>query len=196
MEQKEFELINIIGSEKGANQRDFSNLMNLSLGMINLLLKRLVSKGHVHIQQLGKRKFVYVLTPEGLAEREKKFKKHMLKTIDAIGLIKDQIARIIEELYFDGERTFYILGKSDLVYLVEIVLKEGNFENCRILCANQVPAEYIDGVALICVGHIEYDRVAAKNKINLVEELARCESHKKPQCRNENRDREYQYGKI
>ena len=38
LDEREFELINIIGAEIGANQRRLSRLMDLSLGMTNMLL--------------------------------------------------------------------------------------------------------------------------------------------------------------
>ena len=49
MDEREFELLNILGKELGSNQRDLSQKMELSLGMINMLIRRLIGKGLIYI---------------------------------------------------------------------------------------------------------------------------------------------------
>ena len=56
LNEREFELVNIVGARLAANQRDLSRHMNLSLGMTNMLLRRLVTKGYIRIKQLDRRK--------------------------------------------------------------------------------------------------------------------------------------------
>ena len=68
LNEREFELINIIGKRLGSNQRDLSQQMNLSLGQTNMLIRRLASKGFIRISQLNKRKVQYLLTPKGISE--------------------------------------------------------------------------------------------------------------------------------
>src|ERR1700692_1350078 len=94
------------------NERELSRQMNLSLGMTNMLLRRLVTKGYIRIQQLDSRKVGYFLTPKGFAEKMRKSVKYTLKTINSIGLIKKQLLDILGGLYAKGHRKFYILGDS------------------------------------------------------------------------------------
>jgi len=47
LDEREFELINIVGAELSSNQRDLSRHMDLSLGMTNILIRRLISKGYI-----------------------------------------------------------------------------------------------------------------------------------------------------
>ena len=49
LDEREFELINIIGQKLGSNQRDLSHRMDLSLGQTNMLIHRLVKKGCIRI---------------------------------------------------------------------------------------------------------------------------------------------------
>ena len=69
LDEREFELINIIGADLGSNQRDLSRHLDLSLGLTNMLVRRLVTKGLIRISQLNKRKVQYVLTAKGFAEK-------------------------------------------------------------------------------------------------------------------------------
>ena len=81
LDEREFELVNIIGAQLVANQRALSRQMRLSLGMTNMLLKRLVTKGYIRIKQLDRRKVEYILTPTGFTEKMRKSVRYTIKTI-------------------------------------------------------------------------------------------------------------------
>ena len=113
LNEREFELINIIGAELGANQRDLSRQMELSLGMTNMLIRRLINKGYIRIRQLNKKKVEYLLTPKGISEKTSKSIKYTLKTINSISAIKECLKNKLFPLTQEGERCFAILGESD-----------------------------------------------------------------------------------
>jgi len=171
LDEREFELINIIGAQLGSNQRDLSRHMALSLGQTNMLIRRLVSKGLIRISQLNQRKVKYLLTPKGIAEKMGKSIKYTLNTINAIGLIKQNLQDTLSSLYSEGERVFYILGKSDFVILVEMVFSELFAQECVLKRIEEVPKE-LDGPLLIGQEHLPAD-LNGHRYVNLVEELAK-----------------------
>ena len=124
LDEREFELVNIIGAQLASNQRELSRHMDISLGMTNMLLHRLIAKGYIRIQQLDKRKIQYILTPKGFTEKMRKSVKYTIKTLNSIGIIKSRLKEIMQKIYEDGERDFYVLGGSDLGLLVEIQVRE------------------------------------------------------------------------
>ncbi|MFH0753769.1 MAG: winged helix-turn-helix transcriptional regulator [Candidatus Omnitrophota bacterium] len=150
MDEREFELINIIGGELGANQRDISRQMELSLGMTNMLIRRLLSKGYIRIQQLNKKKVEYILTPQGFAEKMRKSVHYTMKTIHSIGLIKRRLSDVLVKAYGDGHRKYYILGSSDLAGLIEIVLKDKLKSGYEVVHVDQIAPAMADGVVLLC----------------------------------------------
>ncbi len=174
MDEREFELINIIGGELGASQRDISRQMNLSLGMTNMLIHRLLTKGHIRIKQLNKKKVEYLLTPKGFAEKMQKSVKYTLKTLNSIGLVKKNIEGLLARLHAAGARKFYVLGASDLAGLIEMVLAEefpGQYELLLIEEVQDVPS---DGIILICrEGVVVHEGVRA---VQVIDELARDEA--------------------
>jgi len=173
LDEREFELINIIGAELDPNQRDLSRHMDLSLGMINMLIRRLISKGYIRINQLNKRKVQYILTPEGFAEKMRKSVKYTLKTISSISTIKKCLKNKLFSLIQEGERRFVILGESDFAILVEIVLRELCGEDYSIRHIQSIE-ELSDEVLLVCredQGLGMFDGIP--KSINLVEELAK-----------------------
>jgi DNA-binding MarR family transcriptional regulator len=160
LNEREFELINIIGAELASNQRDLSRHMDLSLGMTNMLIRRLIAKGHIRIQQLNKRKVQYILTPQGFSEKMRKSVKYTVKTL------------ILRNLHEQGEKNFFVLGETDLGTLVQWVLKEARFTEGRVITINDVPADKIDGIILICREDMENTDFRGNRAIDLLKELA------------------------
>jgi len=173
LNEREFELVNIVGAKIGANQRDLSRHMNLSLGMTNMLLRRLVTKGYIRIKQLDRRKVEYLLTPKGFSEKMRKSVNYTLKTINSIGLIKKNLLGILKNLYADGVRKFYVLGESDLGGLIAMEIRENFNKECMLVQVDEISGEMTDGVMLICREDI-FVPVGIK-AVNVIEELAKDE---------------------
>ncbi len=176
MDEREFELINILGDDIGPNQRALSRHMNLSLGMINMLIRRLISKGYIRIEQLNKRKVQYILTPKGFSEKMQKSVKYTMKTISSIGLIKNRVKEVMLDLYKEGVRDFHYFGNPDINILVEMVFREEFDGDCSFFVRNEIPKETINGVLLICKEGVTEESLALHKHVDLVKELAK-ENH-------------------
>ncbi len=176
LDEREFELINILGAPLGANQRDLSRHMDLSLGMTNMLIRRLIAKGFIRIEQLNKRKVQYILTPKGFAEKMRKSIKYTLKTVNSIGLIKNRIKEILLDSYKNGVRNFYIFGKNDLSMLVEMVIKELGWKDCSFDVLEEIPTPKVNGVLLICKENVDEASLVAHNYIDLIREISKNDS--------------------
>ncbi len=150
LDEREFELVNIIGKRLDSNQRDISRQMDMSLGMVNMILRRLIAKGLIRIHQLNKKKVEYILTPKGFSEKMRKSVKYTLNTINAIGLIRSKLRVTLLPLVERGERHFFLLGESDFAALVETVIKDLCGNKYTITHIQQLPKEKISGVVLIC----------------------------------------------
>ena len=73
--QEEFKLLRKLGNDPKKNQRELADELNVSLGKLNYVLKELKKKGLVKIKNFNrsknKSKYLYLLTPKGVAERTK-----------------------------------------------------------------------------------------------------------------------------
>ena len=176
LDEREFELVNIVGAELGANQREISRMMNLSLGMVNILIQRLISKGFIRIKQLDKRKVQYILTPKGFTNKMRQSIRYTLKTINSLDLIKNKICEMVVPLYREGERNFVILGKSDFAHLTEIIFKDMGFEDYRITYLSELPQNGVEGTLLICTENVGDFQANGNKAVYLIEELAKDES--------------------
>lgn len=70
-----FRILRLLDQNPSASQRDIAVALGVSLGGVNYCLRALVAKGHVKIENFqaakNKLRYVYVLTPEGIAHRAK-----------------------------------------------------------------------------------------------------------------------------
>jgi DNA-binding MarR family transcriptional regulator len=171
LNEREFELINIIGAELGANQRDLSKQLDISLGMTNLLIRRLVAKGYIRLRQLNKKKTEYILTPKGFTEKYHKSVHYTLKTIRSIGLIRNQLNIVIQRLYQQGERVFFILGSSDLTELVEMSLRQPQWVGVKFSRIEHIP-DQPEGIVLICREQVDIPQSLSARCVDLIKELA------------------------
>ena len=171
LNEREFELINIIGAQLGANQRDLSKQLAISLGMTNLLVRRLIAKGYIRIRQLNQKKTQYILTPKGFTEKYQKSVHYTLKTIRSIGLIREQLNVIIKRLYDQGHRNFFILGNSDLTELVEMSLNQPQWVDVKFSRVEEVPDEP-QGIVFICREKVDIPGPGGIHCLDLIKELA------------------------
>jgi len=173
LDEREFELVNILGAQLGSNQRDLSRKMNLSLGMINMLIRRLINKGFIRIEQLNKRKVKYILTTRGFAEKMRKSVKYTLKTLDSIGLIKNRIKEILIELNNEGHRNFYVYCESDLATLIKMVFNEVKLDGCSYTIIRELPEYNLNGILLIGKENVSHD-YNIENRVDLITEVSKA----------------------
>jgi DNA-binding MarR family transcriptional regulator len=62
-------LIQSLDKEPEQTQRDLASELNVSLGLVNAFIKRLLNKGYFKIKTIPKNRIRYILTPEGMCEK-------------------------------------------------------------------------------------------------------------------------------
>ncbi|HJO90241.1 MAG TPA: winged helix-turn-helix domain-containing protein, partial [Anaerolineales bacterium] len=67
----ELRILEQIEQDPDATQADLAARLGVAIGTINWYVKRLVSKGHVKVTRLQRRRLRYLITPEGIAEKSR-----------------------------------------------------------------------------------------------------------------------------
>ena len=106
-----------------AGQRELAVRTDLSLGMMNAVLKRFVKKGWVMANRLSAKKICYMLTPEGIKAVTERTASYMRRTFAAVrqysAVIEAQIAAYKEH----GYTGVMLCGESDAAFLFEYVCR-------------------------------------------------------------------------
>lgn len=122
--EKEFLLIQEISREPTRTQRDLSQSLGLSLGMTNLLIKRLSRKGLIKITQLDWKRTQYILTIEGALQKTRKSYAYTLYTIRIFRQLQENITSVVHREYAKGRRTFHLIAQDELLDLVTNTVDE------------------------------------------------------------------------
>jgi DNA-binding MarR family transcriptional regulator len=74
MEKEDIHILRLMGEierDGSPSQRELSRRLNISLGLVNTFIKRLVNKGYFKVKTMPRKRVKYLLTPEGLARKSK-----------------------------------------------------------------------------------------------------------------------------
>ena len=121
--EKEYKLLSQVSNDPVITQREISQKLGFSLGMTNILLKRLIRKGYIKIRRLNRRKVHYLLTPTGIAQKIKRTHQYLSYTFHSLKEIKSRIQTILLAEYKRGRRKFIISGNGELADITEIALR-------------------------------------------------------------------------
>lgn len=160
----ELKIIEEISKGNSLTQRELSRKTKLSLGGVNIILKRLIRRGIIKTKDLTPKKFEYILTPQGLSEKAKKSYNYILKTVALVRLVRGEIAKIVLQEYNKGQKKFIILGNDDLADIIELALK--GFDYKRVTDISEID----DRNALVLLGD-EYRNTNGFRTINIAKRL-------------------------
>ena len=130
---KELKVIDSISRNSKSSQRDIAQDVDLSLGLTNILINRLIKKGYLKASRLNAKKVKYIITPKGIKEKAKKSYNFMKRSLSVISDLKKQITDFALKQYESGKRDFVIIGDGELSGITELVLGALNLEGVKIV---------------------------------------------------------------
>ena len=102
------------------SQRELSQRLNISLGLVNTFLKRLVNKGYFKVMTMPRNRVKYFLTPEGLARKAKLTAEYLSYSVHFYRNIKDLLLDKYAEMEKKQVKSILFFGAgevADLAYL-------------------------------------------------------------------------------
>ncbi len=115
--EKEFALLAEL--ERAGSQRQLATRLDISLGMVNLFLRKLSAKGLIKIKKLGNaRTLQYILTPAGFRERAN-YNLHFIKqNARYFANVQQSLTEKLTALSADVTTPVHIFGTGDFSKLV------------------------------------------------------------------------------
>jgi len=149
MQDNEILILEELEKNSNITQRDLSEKTGLSLGMVNILLKKFIKKGFVKLERLNSKSFRYILTPEGFKEKSKKTIEYMKIYYRRTLLIKQNIERITQR--YGRNRTYVLFGKDkEMKEIIEGILKE-----LRVKYITENEVEKIESTNVVLYWNVE-----------------------------------------
>lgn len=133
---KEFSILTYIDQNSDATQRQLSEHVGVSLGTINILVKRLVKKGLLKIERMQPNSIRYFLTPSGLASKLERTYGYIVRVYRELASFRVRIASILHSFITERNKSsvWFFGPKDDFTCLLsEILEAEFSIPDTRIL---------------------------------------------------------------
>jgi len=132
---KELEVLNYLNLNSDATQRDLSEHVGMSLGAINLLLKKLVKKGLIKIEKLQPNSVRYFLTPAGIADKIERTYRYIVRTYKELEFMRNKIISALNVIVNDQNKSdliFYGIKDDFYVLISEILVSNYRISDKQI----------------------------------------------------------------
>ncbi|MFH1350873.1 MAG: winged helix-turn-helix transcriptional regulator [Pseudomonadota bacterium] len=175
MDKEDIHVLRLMGEiERNGNhsQRELSRRLNISLGLVNTFLKRLVNKGYFKVKTMPRNRVKYFLTPEGLARKTRltveylQYSVHFYKGIKNLLLSKYsemEEKKVKSILFFGGGEIaelaylYLQLTNIQLVGIIDEKRKDRDFFELQITSLDRLKEQDWDMVLLTRLEHTEQD---------------------------------------
>ncbi len=110
------------------SQRDLANRLDISLGLANSFIKRLVRKGYVKITTIPKNRVKYLLTPKGFAEKSRLTYEFIQYSFRFYRDALRKFEYLMGELKKQGVERVIFYGAGELAEIAFLALTENDIE--------------------------------------------------------------------
>jgi len=172
LRDRDYELLFYLARNNKHSQRDISSCLGFSLGLTNIIIKRMVKMGYVKTKHLSKSRMQYLLTPKGFLKATKKSYNYLLKTVNSVKLLKGKIVDIVNRYYAKNVREFVIIGSNELAEIVEIAIENSGKNDIEVVRSDKyVQALANSGVILDTTG-AHFNQADNSNYVDLYKALS------------------------
>jgi DNA-binding MarR family transcriptional regulator len=131
--ERELEILTAIGEDRALSQRALSERLGAALGLTNLLLKRLVTKGYIKTvtfasKPAARKRFRYLLTAKGVAEKSRLTYEHVTYSLSLYRRTRQRLRERLTLLPENGMRRIVLYGVGEAAELAYLTLKEFGIE--------------------------------------------------------------------
>ena len=133
------------------SQRALSRRLNLSLGLVNTFLKRLVNKGYFKVKTMPRNRLKYFLTPEGLARKSRLTVEYLQYSMNFYKDIKHLLLKNYREMEETAVRSVLFYGAGEVAELAFLYLQLTSLKLAGIIDDEQSGKDFfgfkIEGIA-------------------------------------------------
>ena len=150
-----------IDRDQTASQRSLARNLNVSLGLVNLFIKRLANKGYFKITNIPRNRVKYILTPKGAAEKTRLTYEFIKYSFRFYKTARKNLRDRLSSLESQGVRRIVFYGVGDLAEIAYISLQESEIELAAVVDRKEKGKSFF-GITIVDpsrLGKLEFDRV-------------------------------------
>jgi len=136
MDKEDIHILRLMGEVErngSYSQRELSRGLNISLGLVNTFIKRLVNKGYFKVKTMPRNRMKYFLTPEGLARKSKLTVEYLRYSVNFYKEIKILLIGKFKEMEENRIRSILFFGAGEVAELAYLYLHLTNIQLVGII---------------------------------------------------------------
>jgi DNA-binding MarR family transcriptional regulator len=146
---------------KPVRQRDLAQVVGISLGMTNVILKKLAQKGLVAIRKINSRNIQYVVTPSGIDEITRRSYRFLKRTVRNVVYYKEVLDARLIQIKENGFTGIVLVGKSDFDFVLMHLCQKHKLEYMQ----SEEPVMDPSRLNVLGEDSLNYSLVMGENKV-------------------------------
>jgi len=126
MDKKDINILRLMGEierDDSPSQRELSRRLDLSLGLVNTFLKRLVNKGYFKVKTMPRKRIKYFLTAEGLARKSKLTVEYLQYSVNFYREVKNLLITKFKQMEKNRINSILFFGAGEVAELAYLYLQ-------------------------------------------------------------------------
>ena len=154
-------LLEEIDKDYTQSQRDLSNKLDISLGLVNSFVKRLANKGYFKITTIPKNRVKYILTPKGIMEKTRLTYQYLQYSFELYRGARRNLQKHFNGLVSQGVKSVVFYGVSEIAEIAYISLQETAIKMVAIVDEKSVGKIFLGNVVKdpLVLGSLSFDRI-------------------------------------
>jgi DNA-binding MarR family transcriptional regulator len=146
---------------KQPTQRELAEKLDISLGLVNLYLKRLVQKSYFKVKTYPKHRVGYLLTPNGIKEKARLAGEYIQYSMWFYSQTRSRLKRVLQDQAAQGVRTIVFYGANEIAEIAYLTLKEKGMELVAVIDDKKAGETFMGQPILSCASleSLSFDRL-------------------------------------
>ena len=164
MQKEDLNILRLMGEidrDGNYSQRELSNRLNISLGLVNTFLKRLVNKGYFKVKTMPRNRLKYFLTPEGLARKSRLTAEFLSYSMNFYKDIKHLLLEKYRNMEEKEVKSLLFYGAGEVAELAYLYLQLTNIRLAGIIDEDQRGKNFfgLRVKGFEAIGQVDWDMV-------------------------------------
>lgn len=175
-ELRTLKILEAIEDDEAASQRDLARQLNVSLGLVNAFVKRLVNKGYFKVRTIPRNRVRYILTPKGMAEKSRLTYEFIRYSFQIYKDARRRMKALFAQYASKGVHRVAFCGAGDLAEIAYLSLQETSLSLVAVFDDDKAGETFFGtGIhRLEAVNRFDVDRIlltAEKNTQRMLDRL-------------------------
>ena len=121
---RELRLLEEVESTPQVSQRRLARQLGVALGVANVLVRSLGTKGYIRARQVAWKRWAYILTPAGLTRKVHLTFAYIERFVDHYRRVRTMVRQELSALPIDPDSRIAIYGTMELAELMYLAIRE------------------------------------------------------------------------